>query len=61
MNQKIGILRMEIKTILVLVEHGNIFKIKKFRLYVENFFPINQNLKIKLGPSLLNLELVSNL
>ena len=28
-----------------------------FRLFVENFFPINNNLKIKLGQSSLNLEL----
>ena len=30
------------------------------RLFVENYFPINHNMKIKLGPSLLNLELVNN-
>jgi len=59
MKLKIGILKMEIKKIWVLEEHGK--KINNLlRLFVENYFPINHNLKIKLGPSLLSLELVDN-
>ncbi len=32
-----------------------------FRLFVENYFPINQNLKIKLGPSLLSVQIADNI
>lgn len=52
---------MEIKKNSVEVELGNIIRIKYFRLFVENYFPINKCLKIKLGPSTLSLELQKNI
>lgn len=59
-----GLLKMEIEKNLVEVEHGNIQKFKiiiKNRLFVENYFPINNNLNIKLGPSLLSIQLKDNI